>query len=266
MQRQFNRRLHLPFGKTENIIPQPFFMKKTSYTLLLLSLLLLAACAGEQSTVNQLSEKEKAEGWQLLFDGKSMKGWHLYNKGQTPSAWRVQNGELYCQREMFDVEHGDLVSDREYENFDFMFEWRIEAQGNSGVFFNVLERSDIPAAWASGPEYQLLEKTHADYAANPKKRPGCLYNFATVKNEVEPKPTGEWNQGRIKQRDGKVEFYLNGVLTAEQDLTTPEWQEQVANSNFKNFPEFGKHRKGRLGLQDWAKGVAFRNLKVLETK
>lgn len=214
------------------------------------------------STQNQLTEQEKKEGWILLFDGKTTEGWHLYNKGKVNSAWTVQNEELYCNRETREVDHGDLVSDKEFENFDLKFEWKISKEGNSGVFINVVEKKEIPTAWASGPEYQLLEKTHPDYETNLSKRPGCLYNFAPQKNSVESKPTGEWNQARIKQINGKVEFYLNEVLTAEQDFTTKEWKDKIANSGFKAFPEFGKSTKGRIALQDWAKAISFRNIKI----
>ena len=226
------------------------------------SAVLFSACASGKAGVNKLSKMEKQEGWTLLFDGKTLNGWHVYNKGKIQSAWIVQNGELYCRPGVTDVEHGDLVTDQEYQNFELAFEWKISKEGNSGVFLNVQEKASIPTAWASGPEYQLLEQTHHDYAANEKKRPGCLYGFAAQKNPVEPRPADTWNQARILQQNGKVQFYLNGLLTAEEDFNSPEWKEKVANSGFKSFPEFGKYTKGHIALQDWAKGIAFRNIKI----
>lgn len=223
---------------------------------------LLMSCSPEKDVPNQLTAQEKQEGWQLLFDGKSLNGWHLYNRGQTPSAWIVQNGELYCQPIFDGTEHGDLVSDKEFKNYELAFEWKISKEGNSGVFINVLEQDDIPTAWTSGPEYQLLEISHPDYAVSPTKRAGALYSFYPPKNPVDPKPAGEWNQSRIKQVDGKIEFYLNGVLTAEEDFNSSHWKELVANSGFKTFPSFGKQTQGRIALQDWSKGISFRNLKI----
>jgi hypothetical protein len=49
-------------------------------------------------------------------------------------AWIIQNNELYCKPDTFTVEHGDLVTDKEYQNFDLRFEWKITVGGNSGVF------------------------------------------------------------------------------------------------------------------------------------
>ena len=70
------------------------------------------------------------------------------------------------------------------------------------------------------------------------------------------------SQIRIKQVDGKVEFYLNGVLTAAQNFTVPEWQEKVGSTHFKNYPEFGKTTQGKIALQDWYFEVWFRDIKI----
>ncbi|MCW5911239.1 MAG: DUF1080 domain-containing protein [Cyclobacteriaceae bacterium] len=212
---------------------------------------------------NELTESEMADGWQLLFDGKTLNGWHLYNNEKQPIAWVVKDGVLFCDPANVDAEHGDLLTDKAYTNFEFTFEWKLSDGGNSGIFINVQERDSIPTAWASGPEYQLLDKSHHDYEKTDK-RSGCLYGFASQKNPVEPKENHDWNQSTIKQINGKVEFYLNGVLTAEQDFTTEEWTQKVAATGFKNFPEFGKYTSGHIALQDWNKGVSFRNIKIKE--
>ncbi|MEA5260473.1 DUF1080 domain-containing protein [Arcicella aquatica] len=211
---------------------------------------------------NILTEQEKKDGWILLFDGKTTNGWHIYNKGKIPSAWIIQNDELYCKPDTFKVEHGDLVSDKVFQNFELKFEWKISEGGNSGVFFNVIEKETIPTAWASGPEYQLLEESHPDFAISPKKRSGCLYGFYPQKNVAPTKPASEWNQSIIKQVNGQVQFYLNGILTAEQNLNAKEWKALVAKSGFKYFPQFSKSTKGSIALQDWSKGISFRNIKI----
>lgn len=242
-------------------------MKKTltqSLATVSFAALMLVACTEKKEEVklNQLSEEEKKEGWTLLFDGKTTDGWHLYNQGKIPSSWIVQDSALYCKADTFGVAHGDLVTDNEFENFDLSFEWKIAEAGNSGVFINVQEKDSIPTAWASGPEYQLLERTHHDYAVTSKKWAGSLYNFTEQKTDAPIKPVDQWNHSRIKQQNGKIEFYLNDKLTAEQDFTSQAWKDSVAKSGFKTFPEFGKHTKGRIALQEWSKGIKFRNIKI----
>lgn len=221
----------------------------------------MASCTGVREENNQLTDREKSEGWILLFDGKTTGGWHVYIKGKIASAWVVQGGELYCNSENLDAEHGDLVTDSTFENFDLKFDWKISEKGNSGVFINVQERTDLPTTWTTGPEYQLLENSHHDYPVE-NKRSGCLYGFGAQKNKVDTRPAGEWNQAEIRQVNGKVEFYLNGVLTADQDFTSPSWPEMISKTNFKNFPEYGKYTQGHIGLQEWAKGISFRNIRI----
>jgi hypothetical protein len=236
-------------------------MKYLSVTLV--SLIFLASCS--QKSDNQLTAEEEKEGWKLLFDGKTLTNWHLYNNPEnSSSAWKAENGAIVYSADSTEVEHEDLVSDKEFENFDLKFEWKISEEGNSGVFINVVERKDIPTAWASGPEYQLLDSLHPDYVINLKKRPGSLYNFSKQKNPVAAKPAGEWNHSRIKQENGKVEFYLNGIQTAEQDFNSEQWKEMVAKSGFSYFPDFGKTTKGKIALQKWYKTVAFKNIKIKE--
>jgi hypothetical protein len=220
------------------------------------------SCTGVKEKNNQLTDAEKKEGWVSLFDGTSTNGWHLYNRGKIPSVWIVKDDELYCDANS-KREQGDLTSDKEFENFDLQFDWKIEKMGNSGVFINVIERPDIATTYASGPEYQLLEKSHPDYP-DSSKRSGCLYGFGAQKNLVEATDFGKWYHSRIKQVGGKTEFYLNGVLTAQQDFTSQAWFDKVSQSGFKKYPEFGKYIKGHVALQEWAKGISFRNIKIKE--
>jgi hypothetical protein len=155
-----------------------FFIK--SVATLGIATLGLSSFVGTNNEPNQLSEQEKKEGWTLLFDGKTTNGWHLYNKGKIPMAWIIQNNELYCKPDTFTVEHGDLVTDKEYQNFDLRFEWKITVGGNSGVFFNVVEKESNPTAWSTGPEYQLLDTKH-DYEANVKKEQDVYMDFPSEK-------------------------------------------------------------------------------------
>ncbi len=209
---------------------------------------------------NILSKTERANGWKLLFDGHSTAGWHLYNGTAQFTVWKAMDGALVCDP-LDKSGAGDLVTDQEFKNFDLKFDWKLPKGGNSGVFINVLERKEIPTAWASGPEYQLLDAANPDFA-KPPLRSGCLFSFAAQINPVKSKPADTWNHSEIKQQNGKVKFYLNGILTAEEDFASKAWADKVAKSHFNKFPEFGKNTEGRITLQDWSTGVAFRNIKI----
>jgi len=218
--------------------------------------------AEENATHNQLLEVEKKEGWKLLFDGETLNGWHLYNDPNATSVWEVVDGELHSNANDESLTAGDLVTNDAYENYELILEWKIAGNGNSGIFINVQELPDVPTAWQSGPEYQILGADHMDYDV-PEKRPGCLYVFQPQKKKVEIEQ-GQWNTTRIKQMNGKVEFYLNGVLTAEEDFSSSEWKNQIANSHFAKYPEFGKTTEGKIALQYWYFETWFRNIKIRE--
>ena len=42
-----------------------------------------------QSSMNTLTEKEKKEGWQLLFNGKNLDGWRLFQGKAITGGWKV---------------------------------------------------------------------------------------------------------------------------------------------------------------------------------
>jgi len=228
----------------------------------------MLSCSSEKESnlINTLSQQEKDDGWKLLFDGESTSGWHLYNKGEVPSAWIVIDGTLYCKPDTFEVEHGDLVSNETYTNYELKFDWNISKAGNSGVFVNVMEVEENPTAWTSGPEYQILDNAGVppEYLEDSTRWAACLYGFQKIKNNVTPEPSGSWNHSTIIQKDSKIEFWLNGVLTAEEDFNGDAWKSLVANSNFKTFSNFGAYSSGHIALQDWAKGVSFQNIKIKE--
>ncbi len=217
---------------------------------------------------NTLSETEKKEGWVLLFDGKTTNGWHLFNHKEMSLAWAVVNGELKSDINDTTGFRGDMISDSTYENYELLFEWKIAKEGNSGVFINVQEDTSYLAPWSTGPEYQLLDNANMKpaYLKDGKRAAGALYGMTVLKNAVQPKPFGEWNQSQIIQKNGRISFSLNGIITCEEEINSTQWKEYIAGSRFNTFPNFGKTTKGHIGLQDWAKGVSFRNIKIKELK
>jgi hypothetical protein len=246
-------------------------MKKNLFSnacILFFSALSWSTYSQEKSNPNTLTASEKQAGWQLLFDGETTSGWHLYNEGNIKSAWAVKNGELVCDPNTEKVQRGDLVSDNQYENFDFTFEWKISEAGNSGVFINVQEAPEFPTAWTTGPEYQLLDNANMpkDYLLDGKHAAGCVYSLSPLLNEVQPKPSGQWNNSRILQQNGVITFWLNGIETGHEDMKTARWKQLIAGSKLGNFPSFGKAVHGKIAFQDWAKGVALRAIKIKEIK
>lgn len=221
--------------------------------------------AAKNKVHNKLLDIEKEQGWSLLFNGKSLKGWHLFNNPDSTqfSAWEVKDGMIFCNATDESKIFGDLVTDKAYENYELQFDWQMALRGNGGAFINVQETPEYVATYNTGVEYQLLEPEHMD-TKTPLKRPGTIWGLSPQLNTVEANPVGEWNTSRIIQQDGKIQFYLNGVLTAEEDLNSIAWKNKVANSKFKDAPDFGKTSKGKIAFQNWYFESWFRNVKIRE--
>ncbi|MEO9892952.1 DUF1080 domain-containing protein [Aurantibacter sp.] len=214
---------------------------------------------------NQLLDIEKEQGWSLLFDGRTLDGWHLFNKPDSTqfSAWEVRDGMIFCNATDESKIFGDIVTDKAYENYELQFDWQMALRGNGGVFINVQESPEYKATYNTGIEYQLLEPEHMD-TKTPLKRPGTVWGLSPQLNTVEAKPVGQWNTTRIIQQNGKIQFYLNGILTAEEELNSDEWKNKIANSKFKDAPGFGKASQGKIALQNWYFESWFRNIKIRE--
>lgn len=225
--------------------------------------LFFSSCVEKKDPYASLTEAEKNEGWQLLFDGHSFNGWHAYNEKEIPPVWKVENGELQCVQIPSNLSHADLITDSVYQNFDLRFEWKIEKAGNSGVMFNVQEDKKYAATFFTGPEFQMLDDDNDSvHRGKPAEIAGALYAILPKAGDVKPKPFGEWNESRIVQNNGKVTFWLNGVETVNVDLTSAEWNELVAKSSLHNYPDFGKLTYGHIALQDHIDDVAFRSIKI----
>lgn len=217
------------------------------------------------SLPNTLTVAEKKIGWILLFDGKTTAGWHTFNKKTIGSAWKVNNGELYLdtsQKEGWQIKGGgDIVTEKEYENFHLKMEWKIAPAGNSGIIFLVKETPKYQHAWLTGPEMQIVDNNGHPDGKIIKHKAGDLYDLiASSKESV--KAVGEWNQVEIICNKGKLNFFLNGVNVVSTTLWNEEWKKMVAGSKFIGMPDFGTYTSGRIALQDHGNMVWFRNIKI----
>jgi len=217
--------------------------------------------------VNVLSEAEKAAGWELLFDGRTLDGWHTYNKDEIGSSWVIEEDAIHLKADQRDengwqvADGGTIVYDEEYEDFELRLEWRISACGNSGIMYHVVESAEYNVPYATGPEMQILDNTCHPDAKIETHRAGDLYDIQASKH-VTVKPAGEWNSIRIRIDNGQLEHWQNGRKVVATELWTEEWYRMLKNSKWKDYPDFGESRTGKIALQDHGDPVWFRNIKV----
>jgi hypothetical protein len=159
---------------------------------------------------NTLTDEQKKEGWQLLFDGTSTSGWHKYGNTPAGTSWKVADGTLYLDAS--DTLNGkirsggDIVTDNEYENFELNLEWKVDTGANSGIIFYVNEDSaKYEWPWNTGMEMQVLDNDRHPDAKIPKHRAGDLYDLISCSKET-VKPALEWNKAGIRALNGKLDF------------------------------------------------------------
>jgi len=226
---------------------------------------------GGSAGLNQLTKKEKEEGWVLLFDGKTSEGWRGNNKAHFPSGWEVVDGTLHCKGsgagEAGSKDGGDIITTKEFSNFRLKLEWKIAPGGNSGIFYLGKEHEGWPI-YKTAPEMQVLDnERHPDARAGKdgNRKAGSLYDLIPA-DPQNTKPAGEWNSVEIEVYQGSVWHRQNGKTVVEYHLWTDDWYDLVKNSKFPGLnPDWADVAKsGVIGLQDHGNDVWFRNIKILE--
>ncbi len=207
--------------------------------------------------------------WVNLFNGKNLDGWHVYNQSNT-EGWGVENGLLTSTGK-----GGDLVTDKEYGDFDLEFEFKIPPQSNSGIFYKVIEKPEITRTVYSGPEYQIIDdKGYIVKGANGERIPllptqlsGANYDMHPPKDPNVFTIPDKWNKGRIVVRNNQVQHYLNGKLVVDYEYGGEEWKRKVAAGKYKGMPYEEPHHRGKIALQNhnakekiWFKKIRIKEL------
>ena len=157
-------------------------------------------CSCEQN--NKLTRAEKAEGWQLLFNGKDMTGWRDFNGTELTNGWKVVDGCIQAPGDGSDGS-GYIVTDRKYADFELVWDWKLTHGGNSGMLYHVVESPAFKVPYVTGPEYQLIDNEGWEEVNAPAKleewqKLGVDYamhlpDYAKMKVN----PQGEWNTSKI---------------------------------------------------------------------
>ncbi|MBO9616166.1 MAG: DUF1080 domain-containing protein [Dyadobacter sp.] len=222
---------------------------------------------------NNLDASEKAQGYSLLYDGKSVDQWRSYGGTDFPTKrWNYQDGTIQISKSDGSETGNDIVTRKLYgPAFEYEFEFKLTEGANSGVKYFVDQKFNSNGKSGIGCEYQVLDDERHPDAKLGKNGNRTIASFYDVipanrpKNAV--KKIGEWNQGRIVvQKDGTVQHFLNGYKVVEYVRGSPQFKEFVAGSKFAKFEGFGLSQEGNLLLQDHGDNVFFRSLKVKEIK
>jgi hypothetical protein len=197
-------------------------------------------------------------GWRHLSGAGSLAAWRGYKSDALPRGWSQRDGML--------VKTGtgeDIITRDQFGDFELTFDWRLEPGGNAGVFYRATEEYD--RIYWSAPEYQLLDEG--------RHRDGSRLTGAASAYAVYPSPAGvarpggQWNSARIVVRGSRVEHWLNGQEVVEYELGSPDWESKVKASKFNEYPNYGRARRGHIGIQGDHEGtLEIRDMRIRELR
>ena len=222
-------------------------------------------------TPNSLSRSEAADGWKLLWDGKTTAGWRGARFDNFPEkGWLIEDGMLKVAKSDGgeSTNGGDIVTTRTYRNFVLKVDFRITAGANSGIKYFVDPQMNKGEGSAIGCEFQLLDDAlHPDakLGVNGNRTLGSLYDLIPpVDAGALFRGIGTFNTAVVVVCGDKVEHWLNGVKIVEYERNNQMWNALVAYSKYRDWPDFGNFETGHILLQDHGDEVWFRNVKIKE--
>ena len=220
---------------------------------------------------NTLTDTEKADGWKLLWDGKTSEGWRGAKLTSFPQkGWMIENNMLKVEKSSGreSTNGGDIVTIQKYKNFELVVDFKITPGANSGVKYFVDTETNKGAGSSIGCEFQILDdQKHPDakLGVNGNRTLGSLYDLIpAVQNK--PYRNNFFNTAKVIVNGNHVEHWLNGVKVVEYDRNNQMFNALVAYSKYKDWPNFGNAESGNILLQDHGDEVWFQNIKIKELK
>jgi 3-keto-disaccharide hydrolase len=225
----------------------------------------LFACNARAQDKAGPNDNKAPEGFTLLFNGKDLTNWkgvipinrraklstEELEKAQKASNekalphWKVEDGILY-----YDGKGDSLQTAKDYGDFEFWIDWKIEEKGDSGIYLR------------GQPQVQVWDSDNSTGARGEDKGSGSggLWNNPPKSKGKMPlkkadKKPGEWNTFRIVMKGDDVTVYLNGELVVDKAPLANYWEKG------KPLPATGPIELQHHGDKLWFKNIYIKELK-----
>jgi 3-keto-disaccharide hydrolase len=163
------------------------------------------------------------EGFEPLFDGKTLDGWH-----GNPELWSVQDGAIVGATDGDIPDNNFLISDRKFSNFILKATFRLhDYRGNSGIQFRSEELkefngSELPPFVVGGYQADIASERYMGILYGEKTGRGIIADTSDeVRAALEEKINKDgWNEYVITADGDHITEVLNGITTV--DIVDPE--------------------------------------------
>ena len=211
---------------------------------------------------NTLTEKEKKNGWRLLFDGKTTDGWRGYNMKIFPDCWAIEDESL-TMNSKGSQEDRDIITNKKYRDFVLSLEYKLTKAANSGIIFQIAEDPKYKFPYETGPEFQVIDHENWPDKLEDWQMNGA--NYAMYPPMAKPyKALGEWNQLFLMVRGNMVTQMLNGVDVVKYEKNSEEWKKLRNSGKWSAFPDWGNFDEGHISLQNHGTKAWYRSIKLKE--
>lgn len=198
----------------------------------------------------QLSDQEKADGFQLLFNGRNLDNWQGDKIDYT-----AEDGMIVVSPK--EGGHGNIYTGKEYADFIFRMEFQLTPGANNGLGIHAPLTGDVAY---EGKEIQILDNTADIYKdLQPYQYHGSVYGIIAAKREF-LKPVGEWNSEEVVVKGDDIKVTLNGTVIVDGNMAEAS---KNGAADHKDHPGLQRH-KGYLGFLGHGSNLKFRNIRVKE--
>lgn len=246
-------------------------MKNLFKSFVVLLAVMAAVPSFAQKANNTLTEKEKKQGWTLLFNGKDFTGWRQCNNTGMAPNWVIEDEAMKVftapGKKPGHGAGGDILyKEKKFKNFELSVDWKTSKMGNSGIFYYVREVPGKPIYYAA-PEVQVLDNVDATDNKLANHLAGSLYDMLPADPKT-VKPAGRMehdrDQGEGWQSDAYPEWKGGRSVYFVEQRNGMIWL-PIANSKISKASRKASH-EGYIGLQDHGYPIWFRNIKIRELK
>lgn len=245
----------------------------------------LALVLGATAPASPKQAPNPPAGFTALFNGKDFTGWkgHTTMKERATLSpeklaelqtqrtkdalkqWSVVDGSFHLTPPAKGTPGVSLVTDKDYGNFELMVDWKIEKNGDSGLYLRgqpqvqIWDSDNSPGAkgedksTGSGGLWNNPFPPNIDKSADNALKLKEGQKVGKIPLKKADKPIGEWNTFHITMVGDDVTVKLNGELVVDKKPLANYWDRG------KPLPA-----KGPIELQFHGDPLWFKNIYVKE--